>query len=99
MKDFDKDDQNQTKDKTITIPSIEKNRALIGAPPEGSFINNGTLLGARRAKQRVAHRRQQEWGAYSALVTAVSRNGAPTAPWLAPRLVRQPLDSPFTAPS
>ena len=24
MKDFDKDDQNQTKDKTITIPSIEK---------------------------------------------------------------------------
>ena len=24
MKDFEKDDQNQTKDKTITIPSIEK---------------------------------------------------------------------------
>ena len=78
--------------------ATSRSRALIGAPPEGvdgSFINNGTLLGARRAKQRVGHRRQQEWGAYSALVTAVSRNGAPTAPWLAPRLVRQPLDSPF----
>ena len=49
--------------------------------------------------QRVGHRRQQEWGAYSALVTAVSRNEAPTAPWLAPGLVRQPPDSPFTAPS
>ena len=28
MKDFDKDDQNQTKDKTITIPSIEKTSCL-----------------------------------------------------------------------
>ena len=29
MKDFDKDDQNQTKDKTITIPSIEKEVLLM----------------------------------------------------------------------
>ena len=29
MKDFDKDDRNQTKDKTITIPSIEKEVLLM----------------------------------------------------------------------
>ena len=29
MKDFDRDDQNQTKDKTITIPSIEKEVLLM----------------------------------------------------------------------
>ena len=29
MKDFDKDDKNQTKDKTITIPSIEKEVLLM----------------------------------------------------------------------
>ena len=67
--------------------ATSRSRALIGAPPEGvdgSFINTGTLLGARRAKQRNGHRRQQEWGAYSALVTAVSRNWAPTARWSPP---------------
>ena len=82
--------------------ATSRSRALIRAQPEGvdgSFINNGALFGARRARQRVGHRCQQEWGAYSALVTAVSKIGAPTAPWLAPGLVRQPLDSPFTAPS
>ena len=47
----------------------------------------------------VGHRRQHEWGGYSALVTAVSMNGAPTAPWLAPGLLRHPLDSFFTATS
>ena len=49
-----------------------------------TFSYYGTLLGARRARQRVGHRRQQEWGAYSAMVTAVSRNGAPTARWSPP---------------
>ena len=29
MKDFDKDDRNQNKDKTITIPSMEKDVLLM----------------------------------------------------------------------
>ena len=59
MKDFDKDDQNQTKDKTITIPSIEKEVLLMLCVLAATLDEYGA---------KDPHRRQgQSHSAYSAV--------------------------------
>ena len=59
MKDFDKDDQNQTKDKTITIPSIEKAFLLMLCVLAATLDEYGA---------KIPHRRQEQLhSAYSAV--------------------------------
>ena len=51
MKDFDKDDQNQTKDKTITIPSIEKEVLLMLCVLAAKWDESGAKDPRRRQGQ------------------------------------------------
>ena len=59
MKDFDKDDQNQTRDKTITIPLIEKEVLLMLCVLAATLDEYGA---------KDPHRRQRQFhSAYSAV--------------------------------
>ena len=51
MKDFDKDDQNQTKDKTITIPSTEKVVLLMLCLLAATLDESGAQDPQRRQEQ------------------------------------------------
>ena len=58
MKNFDKDDQNQTKDKTITIPSIEK-KGLAHAVRACCDVGGVRRQGSTSAPRVIAQRLQR----------------------------------------